>query len=192
MSQPLATALTNTDPNSFVTAYSARLGKPWQVSDEGLSFTAAWESGLLNGVNFQGHHVTQGFILKAYLDNVGIPTVGCGHRIVPADNIQPGQTISLDRAREFKKNDVDRMERRLNSDVRVPLFQFEYDSLVSIVYNCGAGHGADSIIQKVNTGHYDEMFDFICVYRVGHNPGLPARRYSEARLFASGVYDASH
>ncbi|MFL9965791.1 lysozyme, partial [Paraburkholderia sediminicola] len=79
--------------------------------------------------------VTLGFILKAYLDNVGIPTVGCGHRIVPADNVRVGQTISLERAREFKKHDVERMERRLNCDVHVPLFQFEYDSLVSIVYN---------------------------------------------------------
>jgi GH24 family phage-related lysozyme (muramidase) len=192
MSEPLATALTNTDPNSSVTAYTERLGKPWKVSDDGLSFTAVWESGLLNGVNFQGHHVTEGFILKAYRDNVGIPTVGCGHRIVPADNIQVGQTISLERAREFKKRDVERMERRLNSDVCVPLFQFEYDALVSITYNCGAGSGADGIIQKVNTGHYEAMFDFICTYRVGNNPGLPPRRYSEARLFASGVYDASH
>ncbi|MFM0213514.1 hypothetical protein PQQ96_39695 [Paraburkholderia sediminicola] len=69
---------------------------------------------------------------------------------------------------------------------------FEYDALVSVVYNCGAGEGANGIIQKVNTGHYEAMFDFICTYRVSNNPGLPPRRYSEARLFASGVYDASH
>src|SRR6266404_546643 len=118
MSQPLATVLTNTNPDSSVTAYTERLGKPWKVSDDGLSFTAVWESGLLNGVNFQGHYVTEGFILKAYRDNVGIPTVGCGHRIVPADNIHVGQTISLERAREFKKHDVERMEGRLNNDVR--------------------------------------------------------------------------
>jgi GH24 family phage-related lysozyme (muramidase) len=192
MTAPLATVLTNTDPNSSVTVYTERLGKPWKVSDDGLSFTSVWESGLLNGMNFQGRYVTEGFILKAYRDNVGIPTVGCGHRIVPTDNIQVGQTISLERAREFKKRDVERMERRLNSDVRVPLFQFEYDALVSVVYNCGAGEGADSIIEKVNTGHYEAMFDFICTYRVGHNPGLRPRRYPEARLFASGVYDASH
>lgn len=192
MPDALATATTNTNPNSSVTVYTERIGKPWKVSDDGLSFIAVWESGLLNGVNFQGHYVTQGFILKAYLDNVGIPTVGCGHRIVPADNIHVGQTILLERAREFKKRDVERMERRLNSDVHVSLFQFEYDALVSVVYNCGAGEGANGIIQKVNTGHYELMFDFIRSYRVGNNPGLPPRRYSEARLFASGVYDAAH
>lgn len=192
MPDALAIATTNTNPNSSVTVYTERIGKPWKVSDDGLSFIAVWESGLLNGINFQGHYVTQGFILKAYLDNIGLPTVGCGHRIVPADNIRVGQTILLERAREFKKRDVERMERRLNSDVHVSLFQFEYDALVSVVYNCGAGEGANRIIQKVNTGHYELMFDFILSYRVGNNPGLPPRRYSEARLFASGVYDAAH
>jgi GH24 family phage-related lysozyme (muramidase) len=84
------------------------------------------------------------------------------------------------------------MERRLNDDVHVPLFQFEYDALVSVVYNCGPNSGADEIIRKVNTGNYSGMFDFILTYRVGSNLGLPPRRYSEARLFASGIYDASH
>ncbi|HYS65555.1 MAG TPA: glycoside hydrolase family protein [Paraburkholderia sp.] len=174
--------------------YTQRFGKPWVVSDDGLSFLATWESGILNGVNFQGHHVTDGFILKAYRDNVGIPTVGCGHRIVPSDHIQVGQTISLERARAFKKHDLERMERRLNNDVHVhvPLFQFEYDALVSIVYNCGPNLGADGIIRKINMGNYSGMFDFILTYRIGNNPGLPPRRYTEARLFASGVYDASH
>jgi lysozyme len=192
MPDALATATTNTDPNSSVTVYTDRFAKPWNVSSGGLSFISVWESGLLNGVNFQGHYVTEGFILQAYLDNAGIPTVGCGHRILPADHIQVGQSISLERARAFKRRDVERMERRLNSDVMVPLFQFEYDALVSIVYNCGAGDGATGIIQKVNTGHYRAMSDFICTCRVGHNRGLPQRRYSEARLFATGVYDASH
>lgn len=192
MPDALATAVTNTDPNSCATAYCDRLGKPWAVSNDGLSFIAVWESGTLNGTNFQGHLVTDGFILKAYRDNVGIPTIGCGHRILPADNIQVGQTISLERAREFKKRDVERAQRRLNSDVRVPLFQFEYDALVSVVYNCGAGDGATAIIDKTNQGGYGSMYNFIRTYRVGNNPGLPPRRFTEARLFASGVYDASH
>ncbi|WP_429402342.1 glycoside hydrolase family protein [Paraburkholderia sp. MM5482-R1] len=84
------------------------------------------------------------------------------------------------------------VERRLNADVKVPLFQFEYDALVSIVYNCGSGDGASEIIRKVNSGHYDDMHDFILTYRVGTNRGVKNRRIAEARLFVSGVYDASH
>lgn len=192
MTSPLLTATTNTDPDSIVNAYTQRLGKPWTISDDGLSFVAVWESGLLNGLNFQGNLVTQGFILKAYLDNVGIPTVGCGHRIVPADHIHVGQSISLARAKEFKRHDLAHAERRLNNDVHVPLFQYEYDALASIVFNCGSNAGADALVQKINTGDYDAMFNFILTYRIGTNPGLPPRRYTEARLFASGIYDAGH
>lgn len=76
--------------------------------------------------------------------------------------------------------------------VLVPLFQFEYDAAVSIVFNSGANDGADELVKKLNVGRYDDMFSSILSYRVGSNPGLPPRRYSEARLFASGVYDASH
>lgn len=68
----------------------------------------------------------------------------------------------------------------------------EYDAMVSIVYNCGPNAGADGIIAKINAGDYGAMFNFILAYRIGNSPGLPPRRHSEARLFASGVYDASH
>jgi lysozyme len=153
---------------------------------------AVLESGVLNGKNFLRLDVTDGFILTAYKDNVGIPTVGCGHRIIDADKINVGETISLERARAFFQNDLALMEKRLNRDVRVPLFQFEYDAMVSIIFNCGPYTGADTLIEKINTGHYEKMFDFILPYRIGHNVKLKRRRFQEARLFASGVYDATH
>lgn len=192
MQEVICTAPTNNTLESCVTAQVNRSWKPWRVSDEGLSFIAEWESGVLNGVNFLGYTVTDGFVLKAYLDEVGIPTVGCGHRILPDDEIQIGQEISLDRARAFKRHDVSVAERRINADVRVPLFQYEYDALVSVVYNCGSGSGASALINKVNAGDYSLFHDFLLTYRVGHSRGLRVRRASEARLFASGIYNASH
>lgn len=145
----------------------------------------------MNGT-YQGRQVTEGFILTAYLDNVGIPTVGCGHRILPEDEINVGDTITLDRARDFRRKNVATVETRLNKDIWVPLYQYEYDALVSIVYNCGSGRGADEIIMKINTGDYDAMFNYILKYRVGENKGVKNRRFGEARLFETGVYDASH
>ncbi|SAL52209.1 lysozyme [Caballeronia arvi] len=192
MTDALCTATTNTDPNSNRTVYASRLCKPWAVSNDGLSFLAVWESGVLNGKSFLGLQVTEGFILTVYKDNRGLPTVGCGHLVVAADKLKVGDTITLDKAREFKKKAIDEIEARLNRDIRVPLFQFEYDSLVSILYNAGSFKGADEIIKKINSGHYDKLFDYILTYRIGHNNGLRPRRFSEARLFASGVYDASH
>lgn len=191
MPDALCVVTTNTDPNSIVTAYTQRFCKPWAISDDGLSFLAVWESGVLNGV-YKGHEVTEGFILTAYLDNVGIPTVGCGHRIYPADKIKVGDTISLERARAFKKQAIDLVEDRINSDVKVPLFQFEYDALASIIFNCGQNDGAKEIVKKTNTAEYGKMFDYILKYRVGTNKGVGHRCFAEARLFAAGAYDASH
>ncbi|WP_296228372.1 lysozyme [Ralstonia sp. UBA689] len=175
-----------------MTVSIARSPKPWTITDRGLSFIAEWESGVLNGINFQGHLVTDGFILKAYYDNVGILTIGCGHRVLPEDHIVAGQTISLERAREFKRKDISIAQRRLNNSVHVPLFQHEYDALVSIVYNTGAGQGADTLVQRVNTGDYVATGAFLPTYRVGSNSGVRARRASEARLFTMRIYDASH
>jgi GH24 family phage-related lysozyme (muramidase) len=191
MSDPLHECITNTDPNSNVNVYSTRYCKPWKLSDDGISFIAVWESGTLNG-KYDGRDVVEGFVLTAYLDNVGIPTVGCGHRIWPSDHIKVGDTITLERAREFKRKSIEKVENRLNSDVKVALFQFEYDSLCSVVYNCGENDGSTEIIKKVNSGHFDKMFDYILKYRVGTNRGVKRRRFAEARMFEAGIYDASH
>jgi lysozyme len=131
MSDSLCTVLTNTAPNSCVTAYTKRLGKPWAISNELLSFLGEWESGVLNGKNFQKQIVTGGFILTAYLDDRGNPTVGMGHLIVPDDKIKTGDTISIERARELARRDLAIAEGAINRRVKVPLFQFEFDSLVS-------------------------------------------------------------
>lgn len=191
MPDALATAVTNTNPNSCVNVQCSRIGKPWQLSPDGISFIAVWESGLLNGT-FAGHKVTEGFILRAYLDNKGIPTVGCGHRIQPGDNIDVGDIITLERAREFKKKAFREIEARLNKDIHVPLHRFEYDAICSISYNCGAYGGSDDLVRKINTGVYSKMHDYILAYRVGNNGGVANRRRSEANLFSTGIYNASH
>ncbi len=192
MSDAICTATTNTDPRSIVTAYTQRLCKPWNVSDDALSFIAVIESGTLDGKNFLGHQVTHGFILTVYLDNRNLPTVGCGHLVVAGDKLKVGQTIAIEQAQQFLRDVLAKVESRLNNDVKVPLYQFEYDALVSIVFNCGAYTGADRIIEKINVGKYNDLFDFILPYRIGHNTNLKHRRFWEARLFASGVYDATH
>jgi len=193
MTDALHECVTNTDPNSNVNVYSNRYCKPWKLSDDGVSFIVVWESGTLNG-KYAGRDVVEGFILTAYLDNVGIPTVGWGHRILPADKIKVGDSITLERAREFKKKAINEVENKINGVLKVPLFQLEYDALCSIIYNCGIGDGANEILKKLNTGDHihGDVFNYVSTYRVGNNKDVKHRRFAEARLFETGVYDASH
>jgi lysozyme len=101
MPDALGTAVTNTDPNSCVTVQSGRLCKPWHLSQDGCTFMAVLESGVVNGINFLGLPVVDRFIVKVYDDGFGIPTVGLGHRVLPQDHLRLGDVISVQRARDF-------------------------------------------------------------------------------------------
>jgi len=199
MSQPIATGATNSDPNSVVTGTSERLAKPWHASDRVLPFLAEWESGSLNGVvrifysnhTHHDYHVTNGMILTVYNDDQGNPTVGCGHLVVPADHLHAGDTITLERGQQLLRADLVRTEKAINSKIHVPLYQYEYDALVSVIFNAGGGSAADDMADIVNAGNYSTIPESIRHFYV-RNPRLLPRRSSEANMFASGGYDASH
>ena len=155
-----------------------------------MPFMGTWENGRLNGLNFQRQLVTEGMILTAYYDNRGILTVGCGHRVVAADGIHSGQTISQEKAGDILRKDLHTATRAVNTKIKVPLYQYEFDALVDIAFNAGGGDGFDDMAQFVNTHDYSEVPGYIQHYRDGH--GNHKRRVSEAKLFKTGVYDASH
>jgi lysozyme len=75
-----------------------------------------------------------------YRDVAGFPTVGCGHLVTPADGLRVGDRVSYDRILDFLEEDLaeaDSAVARIVGDL--PLFQHEYDALVDLVYNVGAG-----------------------------------------------------
>lgn len=197
MTQPLATVVTNIDPNSCVTVHCDRIGKPWHLSTQGSTFIAVLESGILNGT-FQGKPVVDGFIVKVYDDGFGIPTVGLGHRVVTEDHLGLGDVISVERAINFFKVNLRPIEAAIHRDVRVPLYQHEYDALVSVLFNSGTGrrdgdpwpgNRSQYLASYLNQGEYDRMRDVIRTF-VAHR--VPRRRRTEANLFETGNYDASH
>jgi lysozyme len=189
MSDPIATADTNTQPRSVAAAATERLAKPWSVSDKALPFLGTWENGVQNGKNFAGQQVTDGFILQVYNDSRSLPTVGCGHLVVAADKLKLGDKIKQDAAEKFLKKDLAEAEKAVADKVTVPLFPYEYDALVSVAFNAGRG-GFIKLSEFVNKGDYTKVPAFIEKYRTGG--GNEGRRASEAALFKSGNYDATH
>lgn len=186
---PVAAGPTNTITGSQSTGSSNRLAKPWKVSEELLRFIGIWENGVENGKNFAKQTVTNGFILTVYNDSRKLPTVGCGHLVTAADKLKIGDTITIEKAKELLKSDLETAEKAINEKVKVPLYQNEYDSLVSITFNTGRS-GALKLIEKVNEGDYKSVPKEIEKYRTGG--GNKGRRASEASLFESGNYDATH
>lgn len=188
MNDPIHECVTNTDPNSNIYVDIARHGKPWKISDDGIKFIAVCESGVLNGT-YMGLTVVDGMILEVYKDSKGNPTVGLGHLVVSSDNLKVGDKITVERAREFAKKNLEESESSINRRVNVPLYQYEYDALVSIAINAGPGEGVANLVDKVNAGDYSALPVYIRKYRAN---GVGWRRNLEARLFETGNYDATH
>ncbi|QBQ99055.1 lysozyme [Paraburkholderia pallida] len=197
MPDALAVAVTNTNPNSCVYVQTGRLCKPWKLSRDGYTFMAVLESGVVNGI-FQGKQVVDGFIVKVYDDGYGIPTVGLGHKVLPQDNLRIGDVVPVQRCRDFFAVNLRPVEDVINREVRVALYQHEYDALVSILFNSGPNHRphdpwptsrSSYLAGFLNRGEYERMRDVILEFVAQR---IPWRRRLEARLFESGNYDARH
>ena len=198
MPDALAVAVTNTDPNSCVNVQTDRLCKPWKLSTQGYTFMAVLESGVVNGA-YLGKPVVEGFIVKVYDDGYGIPTVGLGHKVLPVDHLRIGDVISVERARGFFEINLRPIEATINRDVKVPLYQYEYDALVSILFNSGPYPRSGDpwypesrskyLADFLNHGEYNRMRDIIRSFIAQR---VPWRRRLEAQLFVTGIYDARH
>jgi lysozyme len=140
-----------------------------------------------NGLN----HIKQweAFRSRPYNDGYGNMTIGYGHVIKPGESFTE---ISHDQALQILAQDVSWAVNAVNSYVQVPLTQNQFDALVSLVFNWGAGNFANSILlQKLNAGDYQGA-----AQRLGEHPvtsggvfsqGLANRRASEKALFLSGT-----
>jgi len=83
-----------------------------------------------------------------YHDQVGLPTIGVGHLLTRSElssgKIQLGgepirwsDGLTDGEVDAILSTDVAQVERAISSWVRVPLTQFEFDALVSFVFNIG-------------------------------------------------------
>jgi len=82
----------------------------------------------------------ESFRLKPYLDSAGLWTIGYGHLIKESESYKDGIT-QIDAERILRK-DLDTAEGCLNKylvEKGTQLTQYEFDALVSLVFNIGTG-----------------------------------------------------
>jgi len=130
----------------------------------------------------------EGLKLRAYLDPVGIWTVGYGHTSAagpPA--VTPGLVITQGEAEEILKRDMAQYEDGVRQHVKATLTQGQFDALVDFAYNAGVGALAKStLLKRVNAGKFDEVpAEFMKWTKGGGRelPGLVRRRRAEAKLW---------
>jgi lysozyme len=94
----------------------------------------------------------EGLSLVAYLDSVGVPTIGYGHTY----GVKLGDTCTQEQADLWLQSDVSSAVDCVNRLVTVVLSQDEFDSLVDFTFNLGCAALAHStLLRDLNAGNYD-------------------------------------
>lgn len=129
----------------------------------------------------------EGFRARAYMCPAGVWTIGYGH----TRGVKAGDVVNEQQATELLRNDVKEAEEAINGLVKVELSQWQFDALVSLVYNIGSGNFYNSTIRRLlNEGCDDEdrLRHAWCMWkRAGSRTlsGLIRRREKEFKLFTN-------
>lgn len=130
---------------------------------------------------------SEGFRRMPYRDAAGVLTVGYGHRILDPGSFQHG--IDEEFAEHILRCDADDAAEAVESLVKVPLTQGQFDALTDFVFNLGPERLREStLLRELNAGDYDaarrELLKWVHVGRkvVG---GLKLRREAEYKLWGS-------
>ncbi len=128
----------------------------------------------------------EGCSFTAYQDTGGIWTIGYGHT---GPEVQRGVVWTQDQANAAFVRDTNWAQAAVRCDVGVPLTQGQFDALVSLVFNIGAGAFARStLLRLLNQGNYRAAADQFLRWNMdnGHVvPGLTNRRMAERKMFLS-------
>ncbi len=130
----------------------------------------------------------EGFRADAYLDPIGIPTIGYGHiKGVTKRDVRNHRTITEAQAEQFLREDLAVAETAVERLISVLLNENQFSALVSFTFNLGAGSLQSSTLRrKLNRGDYDAVPAEMARWtKAGGRTlaGLVRRRGAEGDLF---------
>lgn len=145
-----------------------------RISDDGLRLIKEFE----------------GFRSRAYIDPVGIPTIGYGATYYPASGARVRMSdapITEAQASQLLRFMLQRYEDAIARYAQVPLTQGQFDALVAWAYNVGLEAArASTLMRLLNGGDYSGAAEqFARWNKAGGRelPGLTRRRAAERALF---------
>lgn len=131
----------------------------------------------------------EGYRSEAYLCPAGKWTIGYGH----ASGVSEGDTCTQEEAEIYLQEDLQWAEKVVNSQ-NLDLNQFQFDALVSFVYNVGSGNFQDStLLQKIkaNPKDYAAIEEEWKKWKYSNKQvlkGLVRRRAAEFELYRKGFF----
>ena len=106
-----------------------------------------------------GLHLTEQFEgcrLQAYQDSIGKWTIGYGHTA----GVYGGMTCTQQQAEQWLQDDVQTAATFVNTHVKVPLTQGEFDALTDFAFNCGCRNlDCSTLLKLVNQGDMQHAAD---------------------------------
>ena len=133
----------------------------------------------------------EGFSSSAYLDVVNIPTIGWGSTFYEdGTKVKLGDQISKTDALKLLEVVANRdFADKIFPSIKVKVTQSQFDAMVSLAYNIGAGAFLKStLLKKVNAGDFAGAGEeFLRWNKAGGKEvlGLTRRREREKQLFLS-------
>ena len=151
---------------------------PKSISDQGINLIKKFE-GLAKVEN-------DGMVIP-YKCPANVMTIGYGH----TKGVKKNMRITKEEAENLLRDDLRSFEAEVKNMVDVPLSQYQFDALVSFVFNLGAANFKSStLLKKLNAGDYAAVPAQLMRWnkaRVGGKlqplTGLTRRRTAEAALF---------
>ena len=111
----------------------------------------------------------EGCKLKMYKDQAGYPTIGIGHKLTP-EELKTGlitiygkthlwaNGLTEEQIEDLKYQDADYCEAVINAHVKVLLNQYQYDAIVSFIFNVGVGAFLRStLLKKINEKRFKDV-----------------------------------
>lgn len=134
----------------------------------------------------------EGVRLKAYLDSVGVWTIGIGHTSMAGPpTVTKDLTITRDECDAIFRRDLAQYENAVNKAVNRPLAQNQFDACVSLCYNIGTGGFArSSAVRAINAGDMDGAAKAFMMWV--KPPEITGRRKTEVTQFKTPYSGATN
>ena len=128
----------------------------------------------------------EGFKNKAYQDSKGLWTIGVGHLIKSDEQFLKTITLTDHDVKELLKRDLKWCSEAVESSVRVPLTQSQYDALYSLCFNIGeTNFKRSTVVKRINQNDLKGAADAIEMW---NKPAvLIPRRKREKALFLADI-----
>ena len=123
---------------------------------------------------------------KAYKDSKGLWTIGVGHLIKDNEKDLITANLTNDQVEDLLRKDLKWCSEAVESSVKVPLAQNQFDALYSLCFNIGGTNFAKStVVKKINANDMQGAADAILMW---NKPAvLEGRRKRERELFLAKI-----